>query len=182
MTMKIILLVTSALAMAGTSAAYSYGPGHQHASTLRVVDRFLPSFFALSIIFASSTSISFVGADAIGYTETEIQLSHILDWCVGDSNHPIQWVNKEEDVVNAKIAAGARPVPDRNKEGQISNLDAFVQDRVSSLPPEVIMDNLPTLIIENECASVTFPSDTCIFDYGVFAMNSFELLSRTLLL
>ena len=51
-------------------------------------------------------------------------------------------------------------------EGRISDLDEFVQDRLSTLPPEVFIDNLPTLIVENECASVTIPSDKCIFDYG----------------
>lgn len=91
---------------------------------------------------------------------------HSLDWCVGDDDNPIQWVNKDADAVTAKIAAGARPAPPRNENGQIDDLNGFVQDRLLTLPQEAINDNLPTMIIENDCASVTTSSDECIFDYG----------------
>ena len=122
----------------------------------------------VSIICASTISGVVAGASALNYTDAETKFSHSLDWCVGNDTHPIRWINKEEAAVNAKVAAGARPAPARDKKGRIRDLDAFVRDRRSTLPPEVVLENLPTLIIENECASVTVPSENCIFDYGAF--------------
>lgn len=128
-----------------------------------------PLSFLLLLLCVIAVRDLVVGDDTSSnnnYTDDEILKMHSLDWCVGDDDNPIQWVNKDADAVTAKIAAGARPAPPRNENGQIDDLDGFVQDRLLTLPQEAINDNLPTMIIENDCASVTTSSDECIFDYA----------------
>ena len=123
--------------------------------------------WGIGIIIGTSNLVR-VGANSNNnYTDREIQDMHLFDWCTTD-DQPVQWINKDEDAVNAKISAGARSALMFNEEGRIDDLDGFVNDRLSTLPSEVLGDNLPTIIIENDCASVTTSSEDCIFDYSTF--------------
>ncbi|KAL7551435.1 hypothetical protein ACHAWF_014627 [Thalassiosira exigua] len=129
-----------------------------------LIPRIVSLAILCSLIFPSSAAAASSATDE--YTESEIEFGHSLDWCVGDDAHPIRWFARDEVAVDAKIAAGARPAPDRDAKGRIVDLEGFVADRLSTLPPEAVRDNLPSIVIENECASVTRGSDKCVFDYA----------------
>jgi len=88
--------------------------------------------------------------------------SHVLDWCTG--GEPIAWVDPAKEAVSKKIAAGAKMAPIRDKHGKIEDLKGFVTNRLGAIPPDVQMESLPTLIIENECATVLEATDDCGFD------------------
>jgi len=100
--------------------------------------------------------------------------SHLLDWCTGGEE--IAWVDDSENTITKKIAAGAKMAPIRNKNGKIKDLKLFVKDRLDAVPQNAQMRDLPTLIIENHCASVSEATDDCKFDpVGTPAPHNFAL-------
>jgi len=114
--------------------------------------RFLFVFFPISII-----ALSFIPQHvAVGLAD------HVFDWCTG--GEAIAWVDPAKEAVTEKIAAGAKLAPIRGEDGKIEDLKAFVNDRLIAVPQDALMESLPTLIIENECATVVEATDNCEFD------------------
>lgn len=117
---------------------------------------------ALQLVLSVASVAVLVSAQS-NFTEFEMTAMKAFDWCTGES---IQWIDKSEGAWYAKVKSGARLSPTRNAEGKIADLDAFVKDRLGTIPLEVANEALPTLIIEDDCASVEQPTQDCIFDFG----------------